>query len=158
MSKTNARITKQRKLILEELERAKDHPTAYDVYERVKNRMPKISLGTVYRNLEFLSANGVIKRLDLGEGQKRFDVTTDEHKHIRCISCGRIDDIPLNTYRQLTTIIDIVGDVTGYNGIGSSMDFHGICPECQKSGKRTSDSYEQKYDNDYIKNVKNKEE
>ncbi|MBN2298174.1 MAG: transcriptional repressor [Deltaproteobacteria bacterium] len=158
MCKTNTRLTKQRKLILEELERVKDHPTAYEVYERVRGRLPQISLGTVYRNLDILSANGIIKRLDIGQGQRRFDITTDDHKHIRCIFCNRIDDIPLNTYHQLTTIIGIVGDVTGYRGIGCSMDFHGICPECQKQGNRIHSSPEQKPDSGYMNNAKNKEE
>jgi len=128
------RITKQRKLIIEELERVRDHPTAYEIYERVRARLPQISLGTVYRNLEVLSASGVIKRLDMAQGHRRFDITTDDHKHIRCISCGRIDDIPLNTYHELTTIIDMVGEATNYEAIGCGMDFHGICPKCKKTG------------------------
>lgn len=135
MCQIKMRMTKQRKLILEELRKTRDHPTAYDVYERVKGRLPNISLGTVYRNLESLSASGIILRLDMGQGQRRFDVQTDEHNHIRCVSCGRIDDIPLNTLFDTANIMDIVSTASGYDVFGCGMDFHGLCPECKKQGK-----------------------
>ena len=135
MNQTKMRMTKQRKLILEELRKVKDHPTAYEVYERVKDRLPKISLGTVYRNLENLSANGIIARLDMGQGQRRFDASTEEHYHIRCDFCGRLDDIPLNTLYDTANIMDIVSNASGYDVFGCGMDFHGLCPECKKEGK-----------------------
>lgn len=135
MSETNMRMTKQRRLILEELRKTTDHPTAYDVYERVKGRIPKISLGTVYRNLESLCASGIIARLDVGQGQRRFDAQTQEHSHIRCVSCGRVDDIPLNTVYDAANIMDIVSRASGYDVLGCGMDFCGLCPECKKKGK-----------------------
>ncbi len=58
------RRTLQREIILEELNRVPDHPTADQIYERVRRRLPRISLGTVYRNLELLAAQGVIQKLE----------------------------------------------------------------------------------------------
>ncbi|HOO38979.1 MAG TPA: transcriptional repressor [Deltaproteobacteria bacterium] len=142
MSLTRMRMTKQRKLILEELRKVQDHPTAYEVYERVKDRLPQISLGTVYRNLEILSASGVITRLEMAHGQRRFDGNTDGHDHIRCVSCGRLDDIPLNTFYDMATIMGIVSEASGYEVFGCGMDFHGICPECQKQGKTAQSTRE----------------
>ena len=66
------RQTKQRSVILEELRKHVDHPGADDVYHEVRKVLSRISLGTVYRNLELLSEKGVIKKLELGSGQKRF--------------------------------------------------------------------------------------
>ncbi|HOO45583.1 MAG TPA: transcriptional repressor [Deltaproteobacteria bacterium] len=152
------RITKQRKLILEELERAQDHPTAYEVYERVRSRLPQISLGTVYRNLDVLSSTGAVKRLDMGQGQRRFDIIQEDHRHIRCISCGRVDDIPLHTGDPLNTIISTVRDVTGYTGISVSMDFHGTCPQCAKHGKVYDPPNDAEHNDDSMNNRKNKEE
>jgi len=152
------RITKQRKLILEELERVKDHPTAYEVYERVRLRLPQISLGTVYRNLDVLSSTGVIKRIDMGQGQRRFDITDEDHRHIRCVSCGRVDDIPLNTYDQLTRIIGAVGDMTGYTGISCTMDFQGTCAQCAKHRMVSDPPHDAEHDDDFRKNRKNKED
>jgi Fur family ferric uptake transcriptional regulator len=90
MQKKQERMTKQRRIILEELTKIKTHPTAYDLYEMVKVRLPSISLGTVYRNLEHLSSKGLILKLDIGKGQKRFDATTKEHAHIMCLECGKV--------------------------------------------------------------------
>lgn len=135
MSLKKMRMTKQRKLILEELRRVQDHPTAYEVYERVKSRLPQISLGTVYRNLEILSASGIISRLEMTQGQRRFDGNTREHHHIRCVCCGRLDDIFLNRFVDMTTIMDSVGEASGYEVFGCGMDFHGTCPTCRKEGK-----------------------
>jgi Fur family transcriptional regulator, ferric uptake regulator len=132
MSKKPQRMTKQKKVILEELSKVKNHPTAYDVYEMVKSRLPRISLGTVYRNLEQLSSGGQIRRLDMGQGQRRFDAVMDDHLHIRCISCGKVDDVLLNPALSTITIKDTVSSQSGYEVLGCEMDFQGICPHCKK--------------------------
>ena len=132
MSKTQQRMTKQKRVVLEELSKVKNHPTAYDVYEMVKSRLPRISLGTVYRNLEQLSSGGQIRRLDMGQSQRRFDAVVDDHLHIRCISCGKVDDVPLNPAMSTITIKDIVSSQSGYDVLGCEMDFQGICPKCKK--------------------------
>ena len=132
MSKTQQRMTKQKRVVLEELSKVKNHPTAYDVYEMVKSRLPRISLGTVYRNLEQLSSGGQIRRLDMGQSQRRFDAVVDDHLHIRCISCGKVDDVPLNPAMSTITIKDMVSSQSGYDVLGCEMDFQGICPKCKK--------------------------
>ena len=75
LSNPKSRMTHQRRIILEELRNTRSHPTADEVYEIVRKRIPKISLGTVYRNLELLSESGVIQKLEIGGTQKRFDGT-----------------------------------------------------------------------------------
>jgi Fur family ferric uptake transcriptional regulator len=125
-------MTKQKTVVLEELSKVKTHPTAYDVYEMVKLRLPRISLGTVYRNLEQLSSCGQIRRLDMGQSQRRFDAVVEDHLHIRCISCGKVDDVPLNPAMNTITIKDIVSNQSGYEVLGCEMDFQGFCPLCKK--------------------------
>lgn len=88
------RHSRQRDIILEEVRRGKTHPSAQEVYDRVRPRLPKISLGTVYRNLEQLAAHGLIRKLELPGDQRRFDGDVSEHYHIRCLVCGRVDDVP----------------------------------------------------------------
>ncbi len=139
MQNPHKRMTKQRSVILEELSKVRTHPTAYDVYEMVRVRLPRISLGTVYRNLEHLSSTGMIRRLDLGGGQRRFDFVNDDHMHIRCIACGRVDDVVLNQAHGMTTIEEMVGSTSGYQVLGCSMDFQGICPRCRDKKGRGSD-------------------
>jgi Fur family ferric uptake transcriptional regulator len=133
MSKLQKRMTKQKRVVFEELSKVKTHPTAYDVYEMVKSRIPRISLGTVYRNLDQLSSGGQIRRLDMVKGQRRFDAVVDDHTHIRCISCGKVDDVPLNPAMNTITIKDSVSCQSGYEVLGCEMDFQGICPACKKS-------------------------
>lgn len=138
MGRDKERMTKQKKVILEELMKVNSHPTAYDIYERVKPRLPKISLGTVYRNLEHLSARGVIRKLEFGQGQRRFDAAIDDHSHIRCVSCGRIEDIPVNHAICMAIVTDEIASSCGYEVIGCEVNFQGICPSCQE--KRREDT------------------
>ncbi len=77
------RLTTQRQVILEELGKVTSHPTANEVYDMVRKRLPRIGLGTVYRNLELMAESGLILKLEVGGTQKRFDATTDLHYHIR---------------------------------------------------------------------------
>ncbi|MDT8273714.1 MAG: transcriptional repressor [Desulfomonilia bacterium] len=125
-------MTRQKKVILEELKKVTSHPTAYELYERVKARVPQVSLGTVYRNLDQLSSRGIIRKIELGQGQRRFDATLAEHHHIRCLSCGRVDDIPLNPLLGMPTLQENISALCGYEVLGCVVDFQGICPECKK--------------------------
>ena len=78
------RVTRQRRVILEELRKLTSHPTAPALYEVVRRRLPRISLGTVYRNLELLARAGFIQRLDLQGAEARFDGNPEHHYHVRC--------------------------------------------------------------------------
>jgi Fur family ferric uptake transcriptional regulator len=88
-------LTQQRKIILEEIRKLRTHPTAEDIYKTVKPRLPKISLATVYRNLDFLEKNKQIIRLRFkGKDQKtRYDGYPEPHYHLICKKCGIIKDI-----------------------------------------------------------------
>ena len=128
------RMTKQRQVILEELRMMHDHPTADELYERVRVRMPRISLGTVYRNLEMLAGSGMIRRLENTGSQMRFDGDLNAHPHIKCISCGRIEDIDAEPE---TTECDqqlIAG--SGFRLVERRVEYIGVCPACDgKKGK-----------------------
>jgi Fur family transcriptional regulator, ferric uptake regulator len=121
------RMTTQRRVILEELAKVTSHPTADDLYERVRRRLPRISLGTVYRNLELLSQAGLILRLSAAGAQRRFDATTSQHYHIRCTRCGRVDDVKLKTTNKLEKALQKRCD---YRVTGHWLEFTGICPSC----------------------------
>jgi len=122
-------MTQQRRVILEELQKLDSHPTVDEVYERARRRLPRISLGTVYRNLEILSECGLIQKLDPGGTQKRFDGKVENHYHIRCIRCGRISDVSIS---PLTTIENGLRGASNYEIIGSRLEFIGVCPQCKK--------------------------
>ncbi|UKL13887.1 Fur family transcriptional regulator [Dissulfurimicrobium hydrothermale] len=134
--KTNKiRMTRQREIIIQELRALKTHPTADELYDKVKKRLPRISLATIYRNLETLAALNIIQKLEVTGRQKRFDWDTSNHYHIKCIKCGRVDDIPAI---QLNEIERAVTDPCGYTVLGHRLEFEGICPGCKKKGERSS--------------------
>jgi len=90
------RMTSQRKIILEALSTSRTHPPADEIYDYVRTKLPNVSLGTVYRNLETMSQYGMIVKIETPGGQKRFDYNTSSHPHFRCEKCGKIEDIPLS--------------------------------------------------------------
>jgi Fe2+ or Zn2+ uptake regulation protein len=123
------RMTHQREIILNELNRSKNHPTADELYERIKKRLPRISLATVYRNLEILSAAGLIKKLEISGRQKRFDWDPGEHDHVFCTQCQRVDNIfprgdPAPHLEP--------AQEKGYRITGRRIEFFGLCPKCQQ--------------------------
>lgn len=126
------RMTQSRKAILSALGRTKAHPTADEVYSIVREQLPKVSLGTVYRNLDLLAKQGLIRTLATAGEQRRYDGVLDDHHHIRCEVCGRIDDIELANTERLDELV--VGG-KGYEVHGYTLCFVGICRECAGNGK-----------------------
>ncbi len=122
------RTTKQRKVILDELRSSRSHPTAVEVFERVKRKLPRISLGTIYRNLELLSELGLIQKLEMAGTQKRFDGVTENHYHARCVVCGRVDDVDLE---PLEIVNDAMRAVSDYDILWHRLEFVGVCPSCR---------------------------
>ena len=127
LKKTNLRMTRQRKIILEELRKVNIHPSADEVYDMVRKRLPRISLGTVYRNLEILSKSGEIQKLEPGCTLKRFDGNPHEHYHIRCIQCDRVVDAHIVNDINFD---DLLNETSDFKIIGHKLEFIGLCPEC----------------------------
>ena len=124
---SNMRLTSQRQVIFEELIKVKSHPTANEVYDMVRKRLPRIGLGTVYRNLNLLAELGIIRRLEVGGEQKLFDGDISPHYHIRCINCNRVDDIFIKMDRGLEKSAASCCD---YKILDHHVQFSGICSKC----------------------------
>ena len=89
------KYSRQREAILLYLRSTKSHPTAENVYTEIRKEFPKISLGTVYRNLNLLVDQGEILRLNCGDGVEHFDAKTEPHNHFACRTCGAVIDLPI---------------------------------------------------------------
>ena len=90
-----SRHTRQRGVILDILRAGSVHLTAEEVYHRARKVIPSISLGTVYRNLDFLCGRGLAREIRSGEaGCARFEAARDPHAHFRCRGCQEVRDIP----------------------------------------------------------------
>lgn len=123
---TQTRMTKQRSVILEALRSVKTHPTADEIYGLVRKKLPRISLGTVYRNLDVLTSTGEIRILERAGSQKRFDGDLTPHQHVRCETCGTVGDIfpPVNIPRVPQA------NAAGFYLKQAEIEFIGLCPNC----------------------------
>lgn len=132
------RNSKQRNAILMVLKSTNRHPAADWIYEQTREKIPNISLGTVYRNLKLLKEEGVILELDLAGTVSRFDGNTKDHQHFRCEQCGQVVDVdePLQKRIDKRVAKQIGGQV--FNHL---LEFRGVCKDCQ-SRKSLSDNKE----------------
>lgn len=124
------RQTRQRQSILEHLKRTASHPTATEVYDSVRQELPSISLGTVYRNLEILCNLGLARKIETFGGQKRFDAIVTDHMHAICTKCGNVRDIEAGSEFNPEELRRIDSD---FEITGVRVDILGICPECMKT-------------------------
>lgn len=122
------KYSKQREAILTLLASRTDHPTAETLYHDLRETMPRISLGTVYRNLMLAAREGDILRLPCADGIDRFDGTISEHYHVQCTCCHRVMDIPSLCGIMLDAHADahFQGTISGH-----SLMFYGTCEDCQ---------------------------
>ena len=120
------RLTKQRKIILDILSKDYTHPTAEQVYIKVKKILPHISLGTIYRNLSFLSNIDLVKELKFPGQVSRFDGQKKEHDHFTCNICKNISDIP--KYPLMDSHIKKYGK---YSVGNFTLNYSGICKKCK---------------------------
>ena len=126
------RMTRQKATILEILRSVESHPTAEWIYQEARKKIPGLSLGTVYRNLNQLRDNGLISELDFGSSQSRFDGKQENHYHFCCTECGGVYDLPLPVIKSIETRAKAASDfvITGHR-----LEFFGLCTECQKMEK-----------------------
>lgn len=126
------RVTDQRWLILETVRSTLVHPTAEWVYRKVRRRLPRISLGTVYRNLKVLVEEGLIRELD-SRTFGRYDGNMMQHHHFTCQACGQILDLAVPFDRMLDRRM---AARTGLEISDHRLEFYGRCLACRTKGMR----------------------
>jgi Fe2+ or Zn2+ uptake regulation protein len=100
------RLTRQRSAVYDHLRESDHHPTAEDVYRKVKGTLPTISLATVYKALDALVDSGLATRLVAANGSARYDARGDHHYHLRCLRSGVVEDVPTPFDPDLIAKID----------------------------------------------------
>ncbi len=122
------KLTNQRAEILNFLKDNFTHPTAEDVYEGVRKKLTRISKATVYQNLKFLTAKGLIKEVNV-KGVSRFEPNIDPHHHLICKKCGEIKDFES---KELTDYsLELVKNTEDFNVESSNTTYFGICKTCR---------------------------
>ena len=131
------RQSRQRDVVLAVVRSTMDHPTAEWVHRQARRTLPRIGLGTVYRNLKKLATQGAIREIHTGGHAARFDGNTGRHYHIRCLGCGRVNDLPISIDARLE---DEAGRAMNYRILGHQVEVLGLCPLCQGGRQDRNDS------------------
>lgn len=121
------RKTIQRTLVLEMVNKLKCHATADEVYDSVVKEHPNISRGTVYRNLNQLSADGEIRKVEIPGGADRFDHFCNNHYHAICTCCGCVFDVDV---KYMDGLENSIHDSSGFQFVSHDIIFKGICSKC----------------------------
>ncbi|HWH77455.1 MAG TPA: transcriptional repressor [Candidatus Binatus sp.] len=125
-ARAQARKTKQLEFIWQAIKDDKSHPTADQIYDRVRKKLPRISLGTVYRNLQKLVADEKLQVLMLGRAQ-HFDPLVQRHQHFICESCDRVFDVLIENQRE---IMPTKLPHDGFRVTSHQLAFYGSCKQC----------------------------
>jgi Fur family peroxide stress response transcriptional regulator len=129
MKKKTERYSRQREQILKTLKGTTVHPTAEWLYFKVKRKLPRLSLGTVYRNLNYLYQNGAIKKFNFGTPFEHFDGNISPHQHFVCRGCGKIYDLCLDLEKEIKAKVP---RITKFKIERAEIEFHGVCSSCLK--------------------------
>ena len=141
ISHNGHRLTPQRREVYEVLLAQRDHPTATEVFLRAKQRMPSISLATVYNCLETLVECGLAKQVNVERDATRYCPNLTEHGHFVCERCGKIYDVPLLASKRIGRTWDLPVDFTVAH---SDIMLRGACADCNKSIYPFDESFDPK--------------
>lgn len=122
-------LTTQRQAVYDVVRQAHDHPTAAEVMNRLVEKGYNFAYGTVYNSLRYLVDKEMIRELKLGEAASRYDAKLDEHQHILCEVCGRVDEVMTQVPADWSLAVAVE---TGYEVHHAHVVFGGVCGECQQ--------------------------
>ena len=125
--------SKQRDEIIEILSEKNYHPTSEEIYLELKKKLPGVGIATVYRNLEQLTRDGKIVKIDIPDGAARYDGNTVRHYHIRCTSCGDVKDVWMDL--DLLSHLETEKFAPGFEIRDYSINLWGICKNCREKNK-----------------------
>jgi Fur family transcriptional regulator, peroxide stress response regulator len=122
------RATRQLAAIFDVLAASHDHPTADQVFQRVRDALPRVSLGTVYRNLDKLREQGRLRVVRVADGQARYDAMIDAHDHFVCERCATVLDLPRAAARPAVGALREQGCVVRWH----TTSLYGLCASCSE--------------------------
>ncbi len=121
------RITPQRQEMISILKNSKEHWTAEEIFNELGKQFSSVSITTVYNNLKLFVKLGLVEELQFGEGLSKFEWKSEEHYHIICSNCGKIEDF---YYPQLKEVEAFAQDLSKYKIKNHQLQFYGICKKC----------------------------
>jgi Fur family transcriptional regulator, peroxide stress response regulator len=124
-------LTPQRRAVLRVVSDSDEHPTAGEIFEAARKRLPSISFATVYNSLKYLTEAGLVREINFGKGANRYDRETARHDHAVCSRCGRLVDFDLPETPQLTRA---AARRSRFKAESIHLTLVGVCPDCQAKG------------------------
>jgi Fur family ferric uptake transcriptional regulator len=132
IGEADMKYTNQRVEIIAFLREHKGHPTVDEVYDGVRKKLTRISKATVYKNLKFLSQNGLLEEGNV-KGVTRFEANFVPHHHLICRKCGKMDDFQSEELFDYS--MKIAEDIEGFSIDSMSTNFYGICKQCKEENR-----------------------
>jgi Fur family ferric uptake transcriptional regulator len=136
LTKEGFKVTPQRKLLLEILQKSEGHLSAEDIFEEIRASQPNVSFGTVYRNLGILCDLGVVTQLYFKDGRSRFEISSGHHHHLVCLDCGNAIDVPMCPFSKTISDTAIANNffIKHHN-----FEVYGYCGECREKEEETKE-------------------
>lgn len=129
LRENNHKLTPQRMAVARILAESREHPSVEDIYRKLQDAFPTMSLATVYRNVMLIKSIGEALELGFADGRSRYDGRKPEpHPHVICVRCEKILDPDLSSLKHMT---DEAKKASGFEILTHRLDFFGICPECR---------------------------
>jgi Fur family peroxide stress response transcriptional regulator len=126
------RLTPQRVALLRLLSESRDHPSAKDLYDQLRQQFPTTSLATIYKTLNVLKDLDEVLELGFSNDDNRYDGNKPyPHPHVICIRCRKIIDFDRDVVASLEQEL---AQASGFEIISHRLDFYGLCPECRQKG------------------------
>lgn len=136
LNESGMRSTNQRTLILDIIKKGKGHLDADDVYREARKKQPRLSLSTVYRNLQKLKQQGLIEERHFDEAHHHYEIkASEEHHHLVCLNCGKIIEFECSFSEKMK---EEVSRSHGFEIVSSEVQMNGYCPDCHE--KRTDEA------------------
>lgn len=123
----NIRISVYRLKIFEYLINERTHPTAEEIYTRLKKEFPAVSPATVYNTLRYFMDKKIIQQINIEKNEARYDAILSWHGHLKCLGCGRVFDLHIENLK--------LNGLEGFEIFEKHLDLKGLCPECLKRKK-----------------------
>ncbi len=126
---TEEKLTRQRDAVLQVIREREDHPTANEIFQAARLRLPTISYATVYNSLRYLKEAGLVHEIKFGDSASRYDRETDRHDHAICDDCGRLVDFDLP---QAADLMQAAARKSRFKPESVHLTLRGLCPDCRK--------------------------
>lgn len=130
LKSNNCKTTPQRIAVYKAIKKSTDHPNAETLFKELSPAYPTMSLATVYKSLELFVQLGLIQIINIGEHSFRYDGRTEEHHHVICTSCWKVEDIENNIFEDLTNSVE---NISNYNIKKKQLCLYGTCSKCSQA-------------------------